>query len=254
MWSYLLGPFLALFPKRWRKKLAIAEAISWRPAAILSGLTESIIALVALMYWYSYSVTTWVSRGLDTALAGKAPPGTTDHDIGFVALLIWATHPLTWLISYIGIEGMVRLCAAFTDTVLGVFPLFLAEKIYAKLFLKDEPKPPGTPQFSQSHVSSYVGTVREKMLTAKLPLVADEICVTRSGAEEILEIRACRSKDDWIPPRVVRFEDRYYRLESTWKSKGPRPFVYVLRRLAAGVPGRNVIIYAPQETPVIAAR
>ena len=254
MWSYLIGPFLALLPKRWRKKLSLAQAINWRPAAILSGLAESIIALVALLYWYSYSVTTWVSRGLDTALAGKAPPATTEHDIGFVALVIWATHPLTWLISYVGIEGMVRLCAAFTDTVLGTLPLFLADKIYAKLFLGKEPKPPGTPQFSQSHVSSYVGAVREKVQSARLPLVPDELCVTQSGVEEILEIRACRLKEEWIPPKVVRIEDRYYRLESSWKINGQRPYVYALRRLAAGVSGRNVIIYSPQEKPVIAMR
>jgi hypothetical protein len=254
MWRFLLGPFLAILPKRWRKSLAFSDAVNWRAASILSGMAESIAALVALMYWYSYSVTTWVSRGLDAAIAGKAPPGTTDHEIGFVALLIWATSPITWGLCYVGVEGMVRLCAAFTDTVLGVFPLFILDKLYVKIFLGGEPKPPGTPQFSQSHVASYVGTVREKVLTARLPLVPDELCIAKSETEEILEIRACRAKEDWTPPRVVRIDDNYYRLEASSKKSGSRPFVYTLRRLAAGVPGRSVIIYSPTETPVIAAR
>jgi hypothetical protein len=57
MWIFLLGPFLALFPKRWRKALPFYQAVHWRSAAILSGLAESAIALGALMYWYSYSMT-----------------------------------------------------------------------------------------------------------------------------------------------------------------------------------------------------
>jgi hypothetical protein len=205
MWIYLLGPFLALLPRRWRKALPFYDAVPWRAAAILSGLAESVIALAALMSWYWYSVTSWVSRGLDTALSGKAPPGTTDHEIGYVALLLWATHPLTWTIALVGIEGMARLCGALTDTVLGIFPLYLADKIYSKIFRRGEPDLPGTPKFSQSHVSSYVGTVREKVLTARLSRIPDELCIVKNSADEFLEIRAGRSKPEWDPPRVVRY-------------------------------------------------
>src|ERR1700721_1552351 len=65
MWIFLLGPFLSLLPERWRKALPFCQSVHWRSAAVLSGLAESVIALGGLMYWYSYSVTTWVSRGLD---------------------------------------------------------------------------------------------------------------------------------------------------------------------------------------------
>lgn len=254
MWIYLLAPFLALLPRRWRKALPFYDDMPWRAAAILSGLAESVIALASLMYWYSYSVTTWVSRGLDMALSGKAPPGTTDHDIGFVALVLWATHPLTWTIAFFGIEGMVRLCTALTDMVLGVFPLYLVDKIYGKIFRRGEPETPGAPKFARSHVSSYVGSVREKVLTVRLSQVPDEHRMVKDDSGEFLEIRAWRVKPEWDPPRVVRYEDRYYRLEECTRGSGPRPYVYKLRRLAAGVPGRTVLLYSPEEDPVIARR
>jgi hypothetical protein len=254
MWIFLLGPFLSLLPKRWRKSLPFYDAVRWRSASILSGLAESIIALVALMYWYSYSVTTWVSSALDSVLSKSAPTGITDHEVGFAALLVWATHPLTWTIVFFGIEGMARLCAAFTDTVLGVFPLYLVEKINSKIFRSGELTPAEAAKFSQSHVSSYIGTMREKVVSARLSQVPDELCVAKDASEETLEIKAWRAKPDWTPPRVVRYEDRYYRLEECARGSGPRPFVYKLRRLAAGVPGRTVLIYSPEETPILANR
>jgi hypothetical protein len=254
MWIYLLGPFLALLPRHWRKALPFHEAVPWRAAGIISGLAESIVALVALMYWYSYSVTTWVSRALDNALSKSAPTGITDHEVGFAALLIWATHPLTWAICYVGMEGAVRLCAPFTDTVLGIFPLYLVDKIYAKATGRKEAVPPSTPKFEQSHVSSYIGTVREKVVAARQPPVPDELCTTRNDREELLEIRCCRAKPDWEPPRVVRYEDRYYSLQESVRGPAPRSYVYRLRRLAAGVPSRTLLIYSPEEEPVIARR
>ena len=89
--------------------------------------------------------------------------------------------------------------------------------------------------------------MRDKFLTARIPAGADELRFLKSAAEEILEIHATRRKPDWDPPRVVRFADKYYRLEQSNRGRPPRPFVYTLRRLAAGVPSRNVILYSPQD-------
>lgn len=254
MWILLLGPFVALLPRRWRRALPFHDAVHWHSAVIVSGMAESLIAIGALLYWYSYSVTTWVSRMLDNALSQSAPTGITDHEVGFVALMILATHPLTWVICFFGLEGMVRLCCAFTDTVLGVFPLYVVEKIHSKIRGYEDPLPPGMPRFEQSNVSSYVGTMREKIAAARRPDLPDELFGTTVDSEEILEIRSSHPKTDWDPPRVVRYEDRYYRLEASLQGTAPRRFIYKLRRLPAGVPGRTVLIYAPDEVPVIASR
>jgi hypothetical protein len=253
MWIYVLGPFLALLPKRWRKALPFEQAVHWHSASMLSGLAESVVALTAFLYWYSYSVTTWVSLALDSLLSKSTPTDITEGGLGFVALLIWATHPLTWTIAFFGIEGMARLCAAFTDTVLGIFPLYLLDKIYSMIFRRGVPEPTGAVKFSQSHVSSYVETMKEKVLASRLSRVPDELYAVNTEGEESLEIRAWRAKPEWIPPRVVRYEDRYYRLEECARGSGPRPFVYKLRKLAKGVPGRTVLTYSPEEQPVIAS-
>jgi len=254
MWILLLGPFLSLLPRRWRKALPFYDAVHWRSAAILSGLAESVLALAGLMYWYSYSVTTWVSRALDNVLGKNAPTTITDHDIGFAALVIWATHPLSWAIAFVGVEGLTRVSAALADTVLGLFPLYLLEQIYSKIFRRGAPEPAGAVRFSESHVSSYLGTMREKVVSARLSQVPDEHCILKNTSAETLEIRAWRAKTDWNPPRVVRYDNHYYRLEGCGRGSGPRPFVYKLRRLAAGVPGRTVLVYSPEEAPVTANR
>jgi hypothetical protein len=249
--TYLLGPILALLPRTWRVLLPFYEAVEWRTAMIVSGFAESITALIAMTYWYSYSVTGWVERGIDSAISGKTPSGVTEHDIGFVALLIFATHPLTWLLGYAGVEGSVRLVgAAFTENYLGTLPLFVLEKIITKISGRGGPGAAKAAGFSQGHLSSYVGAVREKVMVARLPEVPDELCYRKNDADEILEIRACRRKEEWTPPRTVRFRDAYYRLESSSEGAPPRPFHYQLRRLAAGVPGRSVLLYSP-ELPLV---
>ena len=55
--------------------------MDWRTPCLLSGFGELALAIIAYMYWYSYSMNTWVSRGLDAALAGKMDPRVTDQDI-----------------------------------------------------------------------------------------------------------------------------------------------------------------------------
>lgn len=254
MWTYLLGPFLALLPRRLRNAVSFSKTVRWRPAAILSGLAESTSALSVLMYWYYYSMSTTLSHLSDLALSGKTAPTTTDYDLGTAALLIWSTHPLTWAIVFFGIEGIVRACAGLTDTVLGIFPLYFMEKVYATVFSRAEPETPYAAKFSQGHVSSYVGAICDKVVTVRPSNLADELRVVKNASEEFLEIRASREKPEWTPPRVVRFEDRYYRLEESSRGSAPRTFTYKLRRLPKGVPGRSVLIYSPAQEPVKASR
>jgi hypothetical protein len=252
--TYFLGPILALLPKRWRKSLFSGLPVAWRPATVISGFAESVIALIALMYWYSYYMTLMVDNGVDAALTGKLPTGVTDHEIGFTALVVWATHPLTWLIAYAGVEGTVRLVsAAFSENNLGILPLSLVDKVLA-MFTGGRRKEPATAlDGSQGNVSSYFGAIGEKLLVARLPQVLDEICSVRSESEEVMEIRACRRKEDWVPPRVVRYQNEFYRLEESSRGTASRPFLYRLRRLPAGVRGRSALQYSP-EGPVLSRK
>lgn len=239
MWTYILGPFLALLPKRWRKALPFADRINWGHAAVLSGLAEALIALGATLQWYSISMTTWVQRGLDVAMNSNA--GITDQAIGAMAWFMWINHPLTWILGYFSLEGAVRLCAAgVADSMLGTLPLFLVDK--SVRFVTGGSHAP--PEVS-GMASSFIGAVSDKVLESSVPASADEISFGHDASDEVMEIRASRKKPDWDPPRVVRCGETYYRLEACSKVAGPRPFRYTLRRLTAGVPGRTVLLYDP---------
>jgi hypothetical protein len=247
MLTLLVGPFLALLPQRWRSSLSFHQAIEWHTAGTLSGFAELLFAIVATLFWYSYSVTGWVSRGLDSALAGKMGRGVTDHDIGFMAIFIFATHPLTWLLGCIGVEGSVRLLsAAFAEKNLGTFPLFLLDRIYLRVTGRSAPSATKAAGFGQSDFSSYKQAVRERVRHSRARSMPDELCFTKQNDEEFLEIHASHPKPDWTPPKTVRYQDAFYRLEATADGAEPRPYHYRLRRLSAGVMGRTVLIYAPE--------
>jgi hypothetical protein len=252
--TYLLGPILALLPRRWRNSLGLGASVNWRRATVLSAFGESALALTALLFWYSYYMNLLVSNGLDSALVGKMG-GATDQAIGFTALVIWATHPLTWLIAYTGVEGSVRLVgAAFTETNLGILPLFLLDKIFLKITGRSEQSAAKAAGYADGNFSSYVGAIRDKTAATRLPLVPDELFFSGTAPEEILEIRACRKKTDWNPPRTVHYQGAFFRLEASSEGDAPRPYCYTLRKLSAGVMGRTVLVYSPEETPVLAKR
>src|SRR5690348_15982027 len=154
MLTYLLGPILALLPRTWRKLLPLGSGVDWRRATLLSGFGEAVVALVSLMRWYSYYMALLVNNGMDSAITGKLGPRVTDQEISFTALVIWATHPLTWVIAFAGVEGAVRLVsAAFTETSLGTFPLFVLDKIIRKLSGRRE-RTAAEARYSGSNISS----------------------------------------------------------------------------------------------------
>ncbi len=108
---------------------------------------------------------------------------------------------------------------------------------------------------AKTHLKLFVSAIKEKIATRRLPKLADELIASEQGGEKYLEIRASRPKSEWTPPRIVRVGAAYFRLEQVLSAKAARPFVYRLRQLPAGVPGRTVIVYEqrsePRETPEI---
>jgi hypothetical protein len=265
VFTYLLGPFLAMLPRPWRNALPFSRAIQWSRAAALSGLLECALSLVAMFYWYSYTVMVWVDHaagqvaGQVVGPVTQAPAIRTEadlHALGFAAYAIMLAHPLTWLIAYLFVEGAVRFsAAAFSGGIFGLLPLTIVDGIFRKLIGaspqgEDSLRPPELkPTFA-----SVGSAVRDRVLASSAPSGADELRYRKSGQEEILEIHASRKKDGWDPPKVVRIEDKYYRLEELKRGLPPRPFVYFLRRLSAGVPGRNVLLYSPQNAVLTGQR
>jgi len=204
---------------------------------------ESFFALLAFVYWYSYSVTHWAEDAVYSAIQKGAsiPP----HTVGFAAFALMFLHPLTWLIAWCALEGAVRfLGAAFTGSVLGILPLFLLDKAWTRLTSSPRAERPAD---IQNNWSSFFSSIRQRAAFLRNPALPDEVRYSADATGEFISITSSRPKSGWEPPRIIRCRDIYYRLEATSEQSGPRSFLYVLRRLPAGVPGRTVIGYSPDD-------
>jgi hypothetical protein len=244
-WTYVAGPVLAMLPERWRKALPMTGHVQWERAATLSGMCEMLLAIVALGYWYLYEMGRRMGQIMDLWEKGAAQVGLDEHQVSGAALTLFYMSPLTWILFFFFFEGAVRLCgAAFTENALGTTPLYLLARMIFLVKHREEVKPGDV---VRRNASSFAESVREELLTVGRKELPDELHYDRNGTEETLEIWATRRKTEWVAPKIVRVDDVYYRLEEGTVENGARPFRYLLRRLEAGVPGRNVILYKSGE-------
>ena len=226
MWTYLLGPFLSLFPEPWRAKLPWAESIRWRPAAFISGALEAILSLCALVVWYSYSVTHHTQVQLDSALRGHPNIHPNEMMMGLLGYIFVALNAVTWTICWFWFEGVVRaLGAAFTEEIVGTLPLWIIDKSYRVLR-----------QRSQSRHQP--------------PLVADEVTWLSDGQAEALMIMSCQPKSTWQNRRTIHFKGEFFKVEKSLTGTGPRPYVYHLKRLQPGEIIRATENYDPLAVPL----
>jgi len=244
MWRLALGIILSLLPRRWLTPLRWNQAIPWVPATVLGGFLESLLAFFALVDWYSHSVTQWAANAMDSALRNGPERIVPGQAIGFSALVLWLIHPLTWLIGFFVIEGLVRLlAAAFTEQIFATLPLAFADWCYGKATARPAEGDALHMPSGREQLQSIVSIVKGKIIAARFQEVADELVELSEGGEAFLEIHSSRAKAEWIPPKTVRIGDVYFRLEQLAQGDVPRPFIFRLRRLAAGAPGRTVIVY-----------
>jgi hypothetical protein len=247
-WTYVVGPVAALLPLRWRRGLPMAWQVQWESAAAVSGFLEIVAAVVGLGFWYMFEMARQISQIMNASASRQVPVELGEHQVQGAALMMFYMNPLTWILFYFFFEGAVRLCgAAFTENVLGTLPLYLLERIVFLARNRKEVKPR---EVVARNVESIVESVRERLMLARLPDVPDELHYTRSGAEEMLEISASRQKLEWVSPKIVRVGEVFYRLEESTVEPSARPFRYRLRRLEAGVTGRNVVLYKSDDALV----
>src|SRR5215475_8531284 len=180
----LLGVVLTVLPRRWRAPLPLDQAIPWERSAILSGLLESFLGLLALVAWYSHSVTHWAANALDSALRGGPEAQVPGQAIGFSALVLWCLHPLTWFIAYFVIEGAVRFLSALsTEQILPSWPLAIADWAYGKVTHRP---PEGDAIYVPSgkeQVRAIVSATRQAAITASTPELPDELTEYPDGPD-----------------------------------------------------------------------
>jgi hypothetical protein len=240
-WTFVAGPILALLPERWRRASWWYERVSWEPAGTVSGILEIFGAVAALGFWYMYEMMRWIDKIMGLADSGKLGQGLDEHQIRGAALMLLYMSPLTWMLFYFFVEGAVRLCAAaFTENVYGSFPVWVVERT---LFAIRKPEQARARETVKKNMRSIAESVRERVMVVRLKDMEDELRFATEGEEEVLEIWACRRKADWEPPKTVRVDETFYRLEESRVGAAPRPFQYRLRKVGAGVMGRTVLQY-----------
>jgi hypothetical protein len=222
-WNFIFGPVLSLLPDGWRASRFEARGISWPRAAMFSGAIQFVTGPIFLLLWYSYAMGGFASAAVEKILAhtpASLSDGLKPQHAGFMGLIVVAAHPLTWVLGYFMVEGLVRgLSGGITGEAPGSLPLVALDRFWIWIAHREP---------------AEVGDL-----------------VTRDDLRKDwqLKIEASRPKRGWESGRIVRFEDRYYRMEARLTAAKPRPAVYLLARLAAGVPSSSVIFYehvAPQ--------
>jgi hypothetical protein len=214
--TYILGPLLTLLPRRWRTRVFPTAAIQAARAAVISGILESVAALVGLIVWYSFYVTLAAD-----AISRSPLPGAGSSSVGLFGYIWFWLNPITWAVAYFVLEGVTRALAALsTGEVHGTLPLVIAE--YATRIAKGwrvKPEP---------------------------PLIADEILP--GGGMCDMRIASCRPKTDWKYPFTILYGGAYFQVVASIElAAGPRPYVYSLRRLPHGEIARGLKGYGPDD-------
>jgi len=241
LWTFVAGPMLALLPEEWRHARVWDERVRWEAAGTVSGILEMLGSITALGYWYMHEMMKWINDITGLADSGRLAQGLDDHQVRGAALMLLYMSPMTWILFYFFVEGAVRLCAAaFTGNVYGTLPLGIMERA---LFAVRKPEEARVRETLQENAKSIAESVRERVMVARLEDVGDKVRFQKEGEDEVLEIWACRRKEDWDPPKTVKVDEAFYRLEEGRVGAGARPYQYRLRKVEAGVMGRTVLTY-----------
>jgi len=249
MWTYLIGPLLTLLPLRWRARWVADRPVNWAAAGLISGILEFVASFALLGAWYVQGMHRYIGALVDSA--ANAPKGVAAglHEIQGMALTVFVLHPLTWTLCYFCFEGAIRTLAALAaEQAPGSLPLVLIDRVLTPSQRRREPYDAEDVARGERGFFRVVwAELRKRYRIQRAPLAADEVRSTMGRDGAGLQICSCRSKPTWTPGKLVRYADAFYRVESSRMDDSPRPFVFELKRMPAGVPSRSVHLYSPDE-------
>jgi hypothetical protein len=130
-------------------------------------------------------------------------------------------------------------------------PIFLAFALYSfsdgawrALTAHNDGVAAGTLLFAVADEAYFAA--RNSFFARRYKIMPDLVTLDDVNQEWQLKIESSRAKRDWESSRIIRYGERYFRLETCQRHSGPRPFVYLLRALPAGAPGHGVRTYYPE--------
>lgn len=206
-----------MLPRRWRVKALATVPVQVGPAATLSGILETVIAIASLVVWYSIYV------ALFAGAVARSSASIRDERIGIFAYVWFWLNPVTWLVVYFVFEGTARFLAGLaTGEAYGIAPLWALERIWR------------------------LTERRRQNARTEPPLVTDEI--TPGDGTCDMKIASCRSKFGWKYPFTIRYAGAYFQvIASLDLDAGPRPHIYSLRRLPPGEIAGGLKDYDPAD-------
>lgn len=221
MRTKLPAPILVLLPPDWRRSLQDADSIDWHRAAVISGLVQSILALAVYIFWYYYAAGHWARQAIHASLMAHPDLGADTGITGSLTFVIISLHPLTWILWYLSIEGILRtLNARANFETAGTLPLRLVDRA--------------------TRVAKYGEWSAQHR-------VKDE--VTRGHGNWDLKISSCRPKQNWKYPLTIRYQGEFFQVHGEEKAAAAseRPYVYLLRHLPSTEIIRGLENYDPEE-------
>ncbi len=230
MLNLLLGAFVSLLPSQLRSRFEVASTADLHRATMISGFLEAALGLLLFAGRYIYFIQYRVGTIADAAIKAKGGEdalgsNAVQFGMGYVSLVEYIFSPLSLLVSFMAIEGALRLlAAAFAGESPPILPLYLAGCGYERI--------------QAARAEHALG-----------PRVADEVHHVR-GTTYDLGIATCRPKTEWDQLATIEYEDKFYELHEKKRGARPRPFIYLLREIPRGKVIRGLHHYNPNDVLV----
>ncbi len=228
MLTLAAGMVVSLLPERYRSWWPRASSADFRHATIFSGAVEAFgclgLYIGRYLYFIQYRVGTLADAAIKPGGGAEEALGSTaaQFGMGYVSLVEYVFMPLSMLLVYFTLEGVLRLlAAALTEDNPGTLSLYL--------------------------VAWAVGRARRGLAERALgPLVVDEV-QKRDLRGFDLRIASCRPKKHWDRLMTIAFEDEHYEVVKEELGIPPRPYVYLLQKISPGKVIRGLHHYRPDE-------
>ena len=219
---YILGPVYTFLPKRWRYVEHHCSESFMARCTMLSGLVESFVALIVLRLWYMRVLGLLSDAYARSVLDDARNLMVAPEVFGGAGLLVFASNPITWLILYFGLEGILRMTTAVVSgEAYGILPFYILDFVYRI-------------------------ALRSRRAKKKLALVRDEVLPGNDTCD--IRIAACRKRPHWKYPFTIRYAGAFFQVIATESTLvGARPHIYSLRRLPPGEIARGLRDYDPDD-------
>jgi hypothetical protein len=224
--SYGAGILLALLPRRYRRWIEERGGGHLTAAAVASGLLQFLGCLVAFILRFflfrQQRMEQWMTETLGKGGLDLAASTAGQYAMGFTTTFEYLLQPLTVVLIYFTLEGVVRMLAGMiTGEVVGTLPL--------------------------QAVAWLHGQAEARWAEWKLgPRIVD-LVQTGDGSRYHLRILSCRPKQTWDRMMTIVYDGVFYELAGEERGPFPRQFIYLLRRIPEGKVIRGHHYYRPDE-------